>query len=425
MKNYFLILSIFIILFVLTSADVVGLISVLVVTLFIFFLGKRYPSVAPILYVALFTRLAAILLDNNLLSLPDSQGDARIFELQAYEWSRAGFPDVLNYYPGWADSFLISYMISIFYSILDRSMLLAQSFSLLFGTLSVFMSWLLAQKLWSDKTAIKVGWFSALFPSLILYSALVMREMYISFFLLVALNYVVNWFRNGSVISFFLVIFNLMIATIFHGGMFVGIIIFLILAISFKFKKVFSRLISGLISLKSLIYFSLAIFLVIFSTLNNVFIPKLGIINDFNVLKKEILKKNLVSHRGSAKYPSWVVAESEKELLYKIPIRAIYFIFSPFPWDVKKPSHLLGMFDGFLFMFLGYLIFKNRKVIWADPVLRTILLILISYIFVYGIATGNFGTGLRHRTKFVIMVILLAASLLPRFTFSKKKNKRE
>ena len=106
-----------------------------------------------------------------------------------------------------------------------------------------------------------------------------------------------------------------------------------------------------------------------------------------------------------------------------MPIKGIYFIFSPFPWDVKKSSHLMGMFDGFLHLFLTYLIFRNRKAIWADPALRIIFLMLLVYIAVYGVAIGNFGTGIRHRAKFIIMFILLAAPLLPKFIFYKKMKK--
>ena len=103
-----------------------------------------------------------------------------------------------------------------------------------------------------------------------------------------------------------------------------------------------------------------------------------------------------------------------------MPIKAMYFIFSPFPWEIKKTSHLLGMIDGFLHIFLVYLIIQNRKAIWADPTLRIIFFILLTYLLVYGVAVGNFGTGIRHRAKFIFMFILLAAPLLPKFTFSRK-----
>jgi hypothetical protein len=40
------------------------------------------------------------------------------------------------------------------------------------------------------------------------------------------------------------------------------------------------------------------------------------------------------------------------------------------------------------------------------------------------VGVGNFGTGIRHRSKFVIELILLAAPLIPKLAlFNKKKIK--
>jgi hypothetical protein len=77
------------------------------------------------------------------------------------------------------------------------------------------------------------------------------------------------------------------------------------------------------------------------------------------------------------------------------------------------------MFDAFLYMYLTILILLNIKVIWKDPCLRIILILLLSYIFVFGIGVGNFGTGIRHRSKFVVMFILLAAPFLKKIIFKK------
>ena len=77
------------------------------------------------------------------------------------------------------------------------------------------------------------------------------------------------------------------------------------------------------------------------------------------------------------------------------------------------------MFDALLYMYLTFLILKNLKVIWKDPALRIILILLLSYIFVFGIGVGNFGTGIRHRSKFAVLFILLAAPFLKKFIFFK------
>jgi len=51
-----------------------------------------------------------------------------------------------------------------------------------------------------------------------------------------------------------------------------------------------------------------------------------------------------------------------------------------------------------------------------------LILIFICYLIVYGISVGNFGTGIRHRSKFVVMLIILAAPKIHKFIFSNKKK---
>ena len=130
-----------------------------------------------------------------------------------------------------------------------------------------------------------------------------------------------------------------------------------------------------------------------------------------------------MSTRGMAAWPKWTIANQPSELIYKTPVRAVYFLFSPFPWDLKSTNHLIGMLDAFLYMYLFYLILKNRKVIWKDPQLKLILVLLLAYIIVYAIGVGNFGTSIRHRSKFIIMIILLAAPYLKVFHFQGKTRK--
>ena len=97
-----------------------------------------------------------------------------------------------------------------------------------------------------------------------------------------------------------------------------------------------------------------------------------------------------------------------------------YFLYSPFPWDLKRLPHLIGFFDALAYMYLSICVWRNRYSIWKDPVSRILLYIFILYIFVHGWGVGNFGTGIRHRTKFVVILIVLAASKFPKIIFLKK-----
>ena len=172
------------------------------------------------------------------------------------------------------------------------------------------------------------------------------------------------------------------------------------------------------INFKSLILFVSIIGLGFYIS-NNVYIPYLETF-DYATDIKVLLQKTQINTKGGASWPEWTIISSTEEIFYKLPFRSIYFIFAPFPWQVSEIKHLVGMFDSFIFIYLTFLIFKNKKNIWKDPALRIFLIILISYIFVFGIGVGNFGTGIRHRSKFAVLFILLAAPLLKKLIFNKK-----
>ena len=69
---------------------------------------------------------------------------------------------------------------------------------------------------------------------------------------------------------------------------------------------------------------------------------------------------------------------------------------------------------------MTFLILRNRKIIWKNLALRTILIVFVSYLIAFGLVVGNFGTAIRHRSKFIITLVLMIAPLLPKFIFSKK-----
>ena len=397
--------------------DLLGLTSIAIVSLLTLFVGLLRPDIFKILLVALIVRVLVMLIGHYLIPLPDSTADAISFEATAWSLAQVGFLNVLDAYIG-PDPKFISLLIAIPYSLFGRSILMAKSISLLFGMGSVFLGWKLAKMIWDKRTANRVGWVIALFPSLILYSALVMRESYIVFFLIVALCGVVIWVKNNNYKSLVLVALGFTGATFFHGALMTGALTFLVIVGILSFIKLYKSLKSNRINIKIFMFFLIFITISSLYISGKIHVPYLGSFKETTSIKT-LLKKTDGATRGVASYPEWTKARSFEELLYKGTIRSLYFVFSPFPWDIQKPAHLIGMIDSFLYMYLSYLIFQNRKIIWKDPVLRIILIILLSYIIVFGVGVGNFGTGIRHRSKFVIMFILLAAPLIKRITLKK------
>jgi len=147
-------------------------------------------------------------------------------------------------------------------------------------------------------------------------------------------------------------------------------------------------------------------------------VPKLGSFSRITNID-HLVKRLPRASRSTASYPDWLVPGSPAEIVWKAPFRIGYFLFSPFPWDVKFTRHLVGLADGLLYMALVVLLWCNRKAVWADPAARAVFLVLLSLILVFGVAVGNFGTGLRHRSKMVAGLIVLAAPMLP-YLFTRK-----
>ena len=402
-------------------SELLGFTSIAIVSLYTLILSIKCPSITRILFSALILRVIFMLVGHYLVNLPDSDADASTFEYVAWLLAEDGFFNLIDNYYG-MDSRFISWLIAIPYSLFGRSILMAKSISLFFGINCVYLAYKVAKDLWDKDIAQKVGWAVALFPSLILYSVLTMREVYVCFFLLLGVHGIINWLKYYDFKSLILTILGFIGATYFHGAMILGLIAFFVITILLSLKKFVLSLIKSKINVKFFIIFLISLIGSGLFFTNKISVPKIG-----NILKagsaENLGLKMKSSTRGVASYPEWLEPQSTFEMIYKIPLRSIYLLFSPFPWEVKRIKHLIGMLDSFLYMYLFVLIFRNRKIIWNNPYLKIISIILIFYLLIFAVGVGNFGTGIRHRSKFVIILILLAAPLLNRLIFFKNTKK--
>ena len=402
------------------TADLSGFVAIGLVSLTTYFIALRWPDISKIIFTALIVRILIMLIGYYFINLPDAHADAIGFEWGAWRYAQDGFFNLFEKFTG-PNSFFYSWLMAIPYSLFGRSMLIIQSIGLLFGVGSVFLGWLIAKKIWDDYSATKIGWALALFPSLVLYSIIPLKEVYCSFFLLVAAIGIINWVETKNLNFAILAIGGFVVAGFFHGPLFVGAIIFSIIVFISVLIESIKSLRTFRINLKNLIVIILIFFVLSAYLSNEIYLPYIGKFEtSINVNSwMETISWRMV---GEASYPVWLEVENPNEFFYKSFFRVLYFLFSPFPWDVKGLGHLIGMLDAFLYLFLFYFIFQNRKFIWKNPALRIILLIFTTYLFIYAIGVSNFGAGIRHRSKFVIEIILLAGPFIPKFIFSNKNK---
>ena len=222
--------------------DLAGFVGLTSVALITFYVSCRNRSLASILYVALAVRLIIIFLGDNFIILPDSWGDATRYEQRAWEMSQDGFFGVFSNFPSNNSSFHISWIIAFFYSLIERSPIMAQSIVLVFGMGSVFLGVHIANQIWNKRISLKVGWTLALFPTLILYSCLILRESFVWFFLLVALYGIMHCMKSGGIKSYIFVFIGFIGASFFHGAMFIGGLTFIVIITILELVKLIKKL---------------------------------------------------------------------------------------------------------------------------------------------------------------------------------------
>jgi len=110
--------------------------------------------------------------------------------------------------------------------------------------------------------------------------------------------------------------------------------------------------------------------------------------------------------RGEAQYPSLLSITGPSDVLVKTVPRAIYFLFSPFPWDVSSPVHAIALLDSFIYIYLFYLVHKSWNIMRNRNTLLFIILIA-PVVVAFSIGVSNFGSAMRHRAKIASLIICL------------------
>ena len=318
------------------SSNLLGIIFLLISFLFILLIPYKFVRIKKILLVAFIIRASLVIIEQfGLAKLPEGNSmgsDAYSFMKWAKIFSdQKGLSVLADFYL--QDSKLISRIISIFFTIFGESVMMAKIISVVLGTSSVYLIYTLCLSLWNERSAEKAAWLTAIFPSLVLYSAITLREVYVVFFLLIGLIGIVKYFEKKSVIYLFQVIFSFYILSLFHGPAALGGFVFLLYVLLDKIKGFISKLKVFKISLSSLSLIIIFITPIILFISLNIKFPYLGTFQDLTNLThlKQVANYGF---RGEASYPSWLAINENYEIFTKTILRVIYFLYSPFFWDI-------------------------------------------------------------------------------------------
>jgi len=384
-----------------------GIFFTIVAIIFTTILSLLYPKIKWPLFAALFLRLVFSFIHFYVAPLPEGSSDAIVFEKIAWEFSNNSSTLVQGNPPNF-----YSKLIGYIYFMTDRSPLMIQIINTIASTLTVFIVWLTALELWNKKAALKAAWLMTIYPTVILYATLTLREALFTLMLVTGVLFTVKLIKKNKIRYFFLSSLSFLIASFFHGAAILVLVFIILLAIKRGFV--------GICLNKDKKHSILAIFLVAFlffigtQDFNFNKIGKLSSVFNIELLQDRLTRRQT----GSAQYPDYLNFTAG-DAVVKIPIRVMYFLFSPTPFDIKSFKDAFGLFDALIYLVFMALLFKNRKLILSRPELRVVLYIFFILVISFTMGTANYGTGIRHRAKIAALLIILISNFIP----SKKKVK--
>ena len=359
-------------------------------------------NISHILFIAFCLRFILLLVDQYIITLPQGGADAKNFEELAYSISVSNYDFGISYYLSTGQN-LLALIGSFIYSVIGRQAFILGLLNVFLGVYLVKLVFRASFLLWRDsEIASKAAWFAAIFPTLVLHSSLFLREVPVNVFLLLAIISFIKYLQSYKKKNLFWFILYVIAASILHNGIIVILLSLILVFIFIKNKKLkkkqtfFSKLLP-------ILFISSSIFLINYYGFA---LGKFGGSFDGAITVFELAEAREAS--GNSAYPSWLRIRSISTELWKVPIRIVAFIFSPLiPFLVKSPFHLIGLLDSVLYFILFNRIFSNRKLIKRNPAAQSILIMIFALIFVFSLSISNVGTAIRHRAKFVPLLIIL------------------
>lgn len=380
-------------------SDALGLLTLLLAFGVIGWVAQRNPRVAAPLLIGFGFRVALTLVDSFVFPLPGA-GDGIGWDRVAAIWARGGLGGTLQYLDTGHELYI--WVMSVLYAVFARSPLMIKGINVCFGSLAIVVIWKLAEAISDDERQARiVAWMVALVPSIVFFSAVLLREVAVSFPLSVSVLYLVRWYRERKNSQVVIALAALVVSMAFHSG---GLAVLLFgglwmvggwfrAVFTFNFKN-FGRSSLGMIA--------------------GIGVAVAVLASGFGMDKFQGLETgnlNALSERqenfaiGRTAYLEDLHATSPTDLVWQAPIRLTYFLFAPFPWMLNTGSDLFGVLDSFLFAALGLRVLRFRKAILGNPRAAMVLGVFGAMALVFAIGVSNYGTALRHRNKMLPLLI--------------------
>lgn len=375
------------------------LFCLLCIVLLLALIFKEKSEFAGLIFIGLLFRLFLLYVDlNHVFPLLHSGADSEAFHRIAlhnqyhfYELKRTNY------------TIFLTKVYSIFLN--GNPRMVAQFINVMFGTgaLLIIQRCLGLLKI-SNSIKKRIMLLFCLMPNFAIFSAILLREAWIEFFVSLSILFFIKWFlgRGVGVNNMIMSIISVFAASYMHAGV-IGLAAGYMIA--FTMYNPSSKRVK--ISFMSIVAILFSIVVV------SIFMSNLGAFGGKFVkveMSEEFIEEELTtaSDRGGSNYMSWFNTSSPAVGLALLPLRMMLFLFSPLPFHWRGFSDVFAFAcDGLIYLYLMWNILRariNNRVVRKMRMFLLTSILITTAIFAFG--TSNAGTAMRHRAKFLSVILI-------------------
>lgn len=357
-------------------------------------------SIKNILLLALLIRIIFLIIDIYFFRLPHAGQDDDGFYKYAMLMYSNGF--TLNSYGGLYTAFI--YLLSRF---IGTCRLGLQFTSVVCSMISfIVINHILSLNKINEKTSYKMLLILCFLPNFIFLNSILRRESIMFMFTILSIFEFVKWINNRNILFSLLSLFFAVVSSLFHSALIFSMLPFLIYFTLYnhdKKKVVFN----GIGNIKIILLIFIVLFFGIFYIKN--FNTKFGFIDGMDSIY------NKVNYTwGNSAYLTNYKVDSLKGLILFAPLKFIYFLFSPMPWNLRGIVDLFSfLLDSMIYLYLFVICIKRHKNAIGNCMFYSFLITTL----IFSIGTFTSGAAIRHRYS---IIPLLAVSCVNSYDDRKK-----
>lgn len=360
---------------------------------------SKNKTIFMILTFGLLIRLAALWYDQSVALLPFNTGDSYKFHELAVETAEA-LPDVLlEHFTGF-----YSQVLGVVYYFFGPYRFFGQylnvAFVVLAATKLIDIAELLKIK---DKNTILMIFLWLFMPIPFLMGYALIREGSMYYLIVLGVYHFLKWFEKYNPIYIVLTILPIYIASLYHEGA-LYILPAMIYAFLFYDKK------------KEKINFN-------FINIMFLIVAVIGAIIIVTQNADSFIDKTNAETGGGSTYLAALEINNPIEFIMYAPIKGFYLLYSPMPWLIRGGLDIpTFVFDTCLWGYATYTILRNFRKI--DTKYKMLFLAIFVAGMVYGMGTHNTGTAMRHRNKFMSLMLISYIGVKDKYIDSKKEQEK-